>query len=104
MTAIFRPPPFGAILLLAPIVVLGTHYGYEAYLADTCLDGGGSFDYLEYSCSLSERFLLGTCHGVTRPHRLREYIDEFAYRFNRRFRAEHIPGGLESRLELGLFN
>jgi len=56
MTAIYRPPPLGTALLLLPLVLLGIHYGYEAYLADACLDGGGSFNYLEYSCSLSERF------------------------------------------------
>ena len=56
MTAIYRPPPFGIMLLLIPIVALGVHYGLEAYLADSCLDAGGSFNYEDYSCSLSERF------------------------------------------------
>jgi hypothetical protein len=56
MTASDRPPPFGLALFLAPLIILGIHYGYEAYLADACLDDGGSFNYVEYSCSLSESF------------------------------------------------
>ncbi|MBK1633656.1 hypothetical protein CKO31_23515 [Thiohalocapsa halophila] len=35
-----------------------------------------------------KRFLLGTFHGAVRPHRLQEYINEFVYRFNRRFWEE----------------
>jgi len=31
-----------------------------------------------------QRFLLGTYHGISRRC-LQEYLDEFAYRFNRRF-------------------
>lgn len=38
-----------------------------------------------------KRFLLGTFHGAVRPHRLQEYIDEFVYRFNRRYWEEQIP-------------
>ena len=41
-----------------------------------------------------KRFLLGTYHGAVRPHRLQEYIDEFVYRFNRRFWEEQIPNRL----------
>ena len=41
-----------------------------------------------------KRFLLGTFHGAVRPHRLQEYIDEFVYRFNRRFWEPQIPNRL----------
>jgi len=41
-----------------------------------------------------KRFLLGTFHGAVRPYRLQEYIDEFDYRFNRRFWEEQIPNRL----------
>lgn len=39
-------------------------------------------------------FLLGSCHGAVRPHRFQEYIDEFVYRFNRRFWEPQIPNPL----------
>lgn len=35
-------------------------------------------------------FLLGTFHGVTGTY-LQEYLDEFVYRFNRRFREAGLP-------------
>jgi hypothetical protein len=38
------------------MILLGSHYGYEAYLADACLDRGGSFDYENWTCSLSAQF------------------------------------------------
>ena len=38
-------------------------------------------------------FLLGTFHGVTRKY-LQEYLDEFCYRFNRRFVEKQIPNRL----------
>jgi len=41
-----------------------------------------------------KRFLIGTYHGAVRPHRLQEYIDEFCYRFNRRFWEPQIPNRL----------
>jgi hypothetical protein len=54
--AAFKPPPGGLLLLLIPMVLLGLHYFYEAYLVDACLDQGGSFDYDTWTCSLSEQF------------------------------------------------
>lgn len=54
--AAFRPPPGGFILLLVPLILLGLHYGYEAYLADACIEGGGSFNYETWTCSLTEQF------------------------------------------------
>jgi hypothetical protein len=38
-------------------------------------------------------FLLGTFHGVSGKH-LQEYLDEFSYRFNRRFVEKKIPNRL----------
>ena len=35
-------------------------------------------------------FLLGTFHGVSGKY-LQEYLDEFCYRFNRRFFEKEIP-------------
>ena len=38
------------------MVLLGLHYFYEAYLVDACLDQGGSFDYENWTCSLTQQF------------------------------------------------
>jgi len=38
-------------------------------------------------------FLLGTFHGVSGKY-LQEYLDEFCYRFNRRFFEKEIPNRL----------
>lgn len=38
-------------------------------------------------------FLLGTYHGVTGKY-LQEYLDEFVYRFNRRFWEPELPSRL----------
>lgn len=40
-----------------------------------------------------KRFLLGTYHGVS-PIYLQEYLDEFCYRFNRRFWEPELPARL----------
>jgi len=37
-----------------------------------------------------KRFLLGTFHSVSRRY-LQEYIDEFVFRFNRRFWENQLP-------------
>ncbi|NNF96254.1 MAG: IS1595 family transposase [Halobacteria archaeon] len=37
-----------------------------------------------------KRFLLGTFHGVSKKY-LQEYINEFCYRFNRRFWEQQLP-------------
>ena len=42
-----------------------------------------------------KRFILGTYHGVSHRY-LQEYLDEFAYRFNRRFWEPQIPNRLLS--------
>ena len=39
--------------------------------------------------SLAKRFILGTYHGVSSKH-LQRYLDEFCYRFNRRFGEERL--------------
>ena len=40
-----------------------------------------------------KRFLIGTFHGVSRT-RLQEYLDEFVFRFNRRFWEDQLPARL----------
>jgi len=40
--------------------------------------------WVHTAISLAKRFLLGTYHGVSSKH-LQSYLDEFCYRFNRRF-------------------
>ena len=40
-----------------------------------------------------KRFLIGTFHGVSRTH-LQEYLDEFVFRFNRRFWEDQLPARL----------
>jgi transposase-like protein len=42
-----------------------------------------------------KRFLLGTYHGVSKKH-LQPYLDEFSFRFNRRFRQPSITSSLLS--------
>ena len=44
-----------------------------------------------------KRFLLGTFHGVS-GHRLQAYLDEFCYRFNRRWFELEIPNRLLAQL------
>jgi hypothetical protein len=56
MSAVYRPPPGGLLLLALPLAALGLHYGIEAYLADACLDRGGAFDYEAWRCSMSQTF------------------------------------------------
>ena len=43
--------------------------------------------------SNAKRYLLGTFHGVS-PKYLQAYLDEFSYRFNRRFREAELPARL----------
>ncbi len=40
-----------------------------------------------------KRFLLGTYHGISQRY-LQEYLNEFTYRFNRRFWEPEIPNRL----------
>ena len=40
-----------------------------------------------------KRFLLGTFHGVSAP-KLQKYLDEFVYRYNRRFWESQLPDRL----------
>jgi len=40
--------------------------------------------WVHIAISLAKRFILGTYHGVSSKH-LQRYLDEFCYRFNRRF-------------------
>ncbi|VAW34632.1 hypothetical protein MNBD_GAMMA01-1733 [hydrothermal vent metagenome] len=40
-----------------------------------------------------KRFLLGTFHGISQDY-VQEYLNEFCYRFNRRFWEDQIPNRL----------
>jgi transposase-like protein len=44
--------------------------------------------WLHLAVSLAKRFILGTYHGVSKKH-LQKYLNEFCYRFNRRFKERH---------------
>lgn len=50
--------------------------------------------------SLAKRFLLGTYHGVRRKH-LQNYLDEFCYRFNRRFKESQLYENLINACVIG---
>lgn len=49
--------------------------------------------WVHRAISLAKRFVLGTYHGVSRKH-LQKYLDEFCYRFNRRFKENQIHESL----------
>ncbi|MFQ5756098.1 MAG: hypothetical protein ACE5H7_08375 [Acidiferrobacterales bacterium] len=45
----------GLILIIAPLLVLGIHYGSEMVAVDQCTNAGGSFNYTTMMCSFTER-------------------------------------------------
>jgi len=45
--------------------------------------------WLQLAVMLAKRFILGTYHGVSQTH-LQNYLDEFCYRFNRRFNEQQM--------------
>ncbi len=49
--------------------------------------------WLHIAVSLAKAFILGTYHGVSKKH-LQRYLDEFCYRFNRRFKEISIHESL----------
>lgn len=49
--------------------------------------------WLHLAVSLAKRFILGTYHGVSKKY-LQSYLDEFCYRFNRRFKENRIHESL----------
>jgi hypothetical protein len=51
-----RLRPGGFVLLIIPLIALTIHYGYDAYLADSCLEQGGSINYETMQCSLTDSF------------------------------------------------
>jgi transposase-like protein len=48
-----------------------------------------AFPQIHLVASLLKRWLLGTHHGKVSPKHLQRYLDEFAFRFNRR-RSAHV--------------
>lgn len=49
--------------------------------------------WVHKAIALAKRFILGTYHGVSKKH-LQRYLDEFCYRFNRRFSEPQIFASL----------
>jgi len=49
--------------------------------------------WLHIAISLAKQFLLGTYHGVSRKH-IQYYLDEFCFRFNRRFKEGSLHESL----------
>jgi hypothetical protein len=49
--------------------------------------------WLHMAVSLAKTFILGTYHGVSKKH-IQKYLDEFCYRFNRRFKENSIHESL----------
>lgn len=47
-------------------------------------NAGKELDHVHLAVSLLKRWLLGTHQGAATPNRLQAYLDEFAFRFNRR--------------------
>jgi hypothetical protein len=49
--------------------------------------------WLHMAISLAKQFLLGTYHGVSRKH-MQYYLDEFCFRYNRRFKEDLLHESL----------
>jgi len=49
--------------------------------------------WLHLAVSLAKTFILGTYHGVSKKY-LQSYLDEFCYRFNRRFKESQLHDSL----------
>jgi hypothetical protein len=61
---------------------------FEAH-ASTPASAAEDLPWVHRAISLAKRFLLGTYHGIKRKH-LQNYLDEFCYRYNRRFKESHL--------------
>ena len=78
-----RVPRFGFVHELRSLMASGD-------AASTMLPG------VHLMTSLLKRWLMGTLHGAVRPQHLPQYLDEFAFRLNRR--AARVQGLLFFRL------
>jgi hypothetical protein len=56
--------------------------------------------WVHRAISLAKRFLLGTFHGINRKH-LQKYLDEFCYRYNRRFKENRMYESLINACVMG---
>lgn len=56
LTLTRRLRPGGFLLFIIPLILLTIHYGYDAYLVDSCLEQGGSFNFELTQCSMTESF------------------------------------------------
>ena len=75
----------------------GLGYGHQPItISRTGKPASASMPHVHRVLALLKRWLLGTHQGSVKPHQLDFYLDEFAFRFNRR-RSRH-PGLLFYRL------
>lgn len=61
---------------------------FEAHVS-TPASAATKLPWVHRAISLAKRFLLGTYHGIERKH-LQKYLDEFCYRYNRRFKESRL--------------
>ena len=61
---------------------------FEAHIS-TPTSAAEKLPWVHRAISLAKRFLLGTYHGIERKH-LQNHLDEFCYRYNRRFKESHL--------------
>mgnify|MGYP002626361189 FL=1 len=67
----------------------GLNYIHEQYVIskradDIASDPESNLEHVHLVVSLVKRWLLGTHQGAVTPHHLEGYLDEYAFRFNRR--------------------
>ena len=79
------------------LVKLG--HRFEAHLS-TPESAAEKLPWVHRAISLAKRFLLGTYHGIKRKH-LQKYLDEFCYRYNRRFQESRLYESLIKACVLG---
>jgi len=64
-------------------------YKHVGFVIHDKSDHETHFKWLNTVIANAKRFILGTHHSVS-PEKLQEYLDEFCYRFNRRFYGSQI--------------
>ena len=72
----------------------------EAHLS-TPESAAEKLPFVHLAISLAKRFLLGTYHGIKKKH-LQNYLDEFCYRYNRRFQESRLYQSLIKACVLGI--
>jgi len=79
---------------LSALSIIDQTQNYEARVTPSYLVNEW-LPWVHITISNLKTFLLGTFHGVSGKY-LQEYLDEFCYRFNRRFIEKKIPSRLLS--------